>query len=52
MEQAGLTRSTRHGRERLWQLEPARLELARRYLDQIASQWDDALTRLRHFVES
>ncbi len=51
MEQAGLMRSTRHGRESLWQLDPHRLDNARRYLDQISTQWDDALSRLRHFVE-
>jgi DNA-binding transcriptional ArsR family regulator len=51
MEQAGLVRSTRHGRERVWQLEQRRLEEARRYLAVISEQWDDALGRLRKFVE-
>uniref|UniRef100_Q027C7 Transcriptional regulator, ArsR family n=1 Tax=Solibacter usitatus (strain Ellin6076) TaxID=234267 RepID=Q027C7_SOLUE len=51
MEQAGLMRSTRRGRESHWQLDPHRLDHARRYLDQISSQWDDALARLRRFVE-
>ena len=51
MEQAGLMRSTRHGRESLWQLDPQRLDQARRYLDQISAQWDEALARLRQFVE-
>ena len=51
MEQAGLMRSTRHGRESLWQINPHRLDHARRYLDQISTQWDDALARLRQFVE-
>src|SRR5579862_436067 len=36
MEQAGLVRSARRGRERVWQLERRRLEQARRYLDQIS----------------
>jgi DNA-binding transcriptional ArsR family regulator len=48
---AGLVRDTRSGRERIWELEPRRLERARRCLDQIADQWDAALTRLRAFVE-
>jgi hypothetical protein len=52
MEQSGLVRSTRHGRESVWQLEQQRLEDARRYLDTISEQWDDALLRLRKFVES
>ncbi|HYW43021.1 MAG TPA: metalloregulator ArsR/SmtB family transcription factor [Bryobacteraceae bacterium] len=51
MEGSGLVRSTRRGRESVWQLERRRLEDARRYLDRISSQWDDALLRLRRFVE-
>src|SRR5262245_59728353 len=34
---AGLVRGTRVGRERIFQLEPKRLEKARRYLDQVAA---------------
>jgi predicted transcriptional regulator len=51
MEEAGLVRSTRHGRESVWQLEQRRLDDARRYLVLISKQWDDALGRLRQFVE-
>lgn len=51
MEQAGLVRSTRHGRESVWQMDRQRLQDARRYLDVISRQWDDALDRLRKFVE-
>ena len=51
MERAGLVRSARRGRERVWQLERHRLEQAGRYLDLISRQWDDALNRLRAFVE-
>jgi DNA-binding transcriptional ArsR family regulator len=51
MEAAGLVRSTRHGRERVWQLRQQRLADGRRYLDLIAKQWDSALSRLRDFVE-
>jgi DNA-binding transcriptional ArsR family regulator len=51
MAEAGLTHSTRHGRESVWQLDLRRLEDARRYLDLISKQWDDALCRLRKFVE-
>jgi DNA-binding transcriptional ArsR family regulator len=51
MEEAGLVRGTRHGRESVWQLEQRRLEDARRYLDEISKQWDEALGRLRTFVE-
>ena len=48
---AGLVRSVRRGRERFWELEPKRLGDARRALDQISEQWDDALARLKAFVE-
>jgi DNA-binding transcriptional ArsR family regulator len=51
LEDAGLVRVTREGRETVWELEPRRLQQARAYLDVIASQWDDALGRLRAFVE-
>jgi DNA-binding transcriptional ArsR family regulator len=48
---AGLVRGTRDGRERVWELAPRRLEEARRYLDLISKQWDEALGRLKVFVE-
>jgi DNA-binding transcriptional ArsR family regulator len=48
---AGLVRGTRRGRERLWKLEPKRLEEARRSLDLISKQWDQALGKLKIFVE-
>ena len=51
LEAAGLARSRRRGRERLWQLEQRRLRQARRYLDSISRQWDEALARLRKLVE-
>ena len=48
---AGLVRSARDGRESVWELRPRRLDDARRYLDQISSQWDSQLERLRALVE-
>jgi DNA-binding transcriptional ArsR family regulator len=51
LERAGLARSTRQGREMVWRLDQRRLSDARRYLDLISKQWDDALDRLRAFVE-
>jgi DNA-binding transcriptional ArsR family regulator len=51
LEDAGLVRVSREGRETVWQLEPRRLEDAHRYLDIISSQWDRALERLKDFVE-
>jgi DNA-binding transcriptional ArsR family regulator len=51
MEEAGLVHVTRQGRETVWELEPRRLEQARRHLESISTQWDDALSRLKSFVE-
>jgi DNA-binding transcriptional ArsR family regulator len=51
LERAGLVRSRRRGRERVWRLAPPRLDDARRYLAQISAQWDAALERLRRLVE-
>jgi len=51
MERAGLVHGTRRGRESVWQMRQQRLEEARRYLQLIEMQWDDALGRLHKFVE-
>jgi hypothetical protein len=52
MEGAGLVRASWRGRESLWELEPERLEDARRCLDVISKQWDAALGRLKKLVEA
>lgn len=49
---AGLVRDVRAGRERLWELEPSRLEEARRSLELIGQQWDHALSKLKVVVEN
>jgi DNA-binding transcriptional ArsR family regulator len=51
LQDAGLVHGARSGRERVWQLETKRLERARRCLDQISDQWDNAIERLRAYVE-
>jgi DNA-binding transcriptional ArsR family regulator len=51
LAEAGLARSSRLGRESVWQLEPQPIDHAREYLDGIAAQWDQALDRLKKFVE-
>jgi len=48
---AGLVRDLRVGRERLWEVETRQLEEARRCLDRISSQWDEALARLQRTLE-
>jgi DNA-binding transcriptional ArsR family regulator len=44
MQNAGLVRCSRRGRESYWELDQRKLAL-------ISAQWDDALGRLRRFVE-
>lgn len=48
---AGVATSARVGRESLWEMEREPLDLARQYLDGISAQWDNALARLKKFVE-
>lgn len=48
---AGLIRDVRRGRERIWELDTKRLDDASRWLDQISKRWDEALDRLKKFVE-
>ncbi len=48
---AGLVRDARRGRERVYELDLKRVEIARRYLDLIATRWDEAADRLEAFVE-
>lgn len=51
LEQAGLARSSRMGRESIWELRTRRLSEVRRCLRQISHDWDAALDRLKAFVE-
>jgi hypothetical protein len=51
LSNAGLARGVRRGRERLWFLERAPLDEARRSLERISRRWDEALSRLRAAVE-
>ncbi|HEY4865960.1 MAG TPA: metalloregulator ArsR/SmtB family transcription factor [Candidatus Dormibacteraeota bacterium] len=48
---AGLVSDLRRGRERIWELEPEQMEAARTYLEHISKRWDEALYRLKQFVE-
>src|SRR5512140_612058 len=49
---AGVVRDIRAGRERLWQLEPGRIEEAKRTLEVIGREWEVALGKLKTFAES
>jgi DNA-binding transcriptional ArsR family regulator len=51
LERAGLVRALRRGRESRFAFAPERIDEARAYLDRVARQWDDALFRLKAFVE-
>src|SRR5262245_9684374 len=48
---AGLASGTRSGRDHVWTIDTRRLEDARRWLDHIGSQWDEALERLKLSLE-
>jgi DNA-binding transcriptional ArsR family regulator len=51
LEGVGLVRGERVGRESRFAFRPDSLAEARAYLDRVSAQWDDALARLRSFVE-
>lgn len=51
LEAAGLAHSEKSGRETVWALDQRPLAKAREHLDLIARQWDEAIERLRAFVE-
>ena len=51
LEQAGVVTSRRVGRESRFMFTPEPILDARGYLDRVSDQWDDALSRLRAFVE-
>lgn len=51
LEGAGLVRGVRKGRESLFELERESLDDARRTLEDISRQWEQALARLKAFVE-
>jgi DNA-binding transcriptional ArsR family regulator len=51
LEKSGLVHSLRVGRESRFAYRPEPMAAARSYLDRVSAQWDDALGRLRAFVE-
>jgi hypothetical protein len=51
LESSGVLGKQRLGRESLYQLRPGTIIDMRAYLDGISRQWDDALSRLKAFVE-
>ncbi|MGD0670302.1 MAG: helix-turn-helix domain-containing protein [Bryobacteraceae bacterium] len=51
LERAGIAHSVRAGRQKLFEFDPAPMEEIRQYLDLVSEQWDQALARLKSFVE-
>jgi DNA-binding transcriptional ArsR family regulator len=51
LEGAGVVQNARVGRESLFELRPEPLRDVRAYLDRVSGQWDQALARLKSFVE-
>ena len=43
--------SVRAGRESLFEFDPQPMEELKEYLDFVSEQWDQALSRLKSFVE-
>jgi DNA-binding transcriptional ArsR family regulator len=52
LQAAGLVRGVRRGRENRFQLDPQPLKAACNSLALVSHQWDDALARLKSFVEA
>jgi DNA-binding transcriptional ArsR family regulator len=52
LESAGIVHGLRAGRECLFEFVPRSIEPARDYLDEVSEQWDQALSRLKSFVET
>jgi len=51
LEEVGLVRAVRRGRENLFELQAQPIDEARQSLDRISRQWDVALASLKSFVE-
>jgi DNA-binding transcriptional ArsR family regulator len=51
LESVGIVHSVRTGRESLFEFDPQPIEEIKGYLDLVSEQWDQALSRLKAFVE-
>ena len=51
LEAVSLVASDRKGRERIWRIQPEPLVQASDYLTALSRRWDNALDRLRAYVE-
>ena len=51
LQDVGLVRGVRAGRESLFELDPQPIREIRDYLNLVSAEWDQALARLKAFVE-
>ena len=51
LERAEIVHSVHTGRESLFKLDPEPIEELKKYLDLVSAEWDQALARLKAFVE-
>jgi DNA-binding transcriptional ArsR family regulator len=51
LESTKIVRCVRTGRESLFELDPKPIEELKEYLDLVSEEWDQALARLKSFVE-
>ncbi len=51
LERVEIVRSVRTGRESLFEFDPAPIVEIQKYLELVSEQWDQALSRLKSFVE-
>jgi hypothetical protein len=51
LEGVSMVRCVRAGRERLYEFQPEQFQELREYLEYVSGQWDEALARLKAFVE-
>jgi DNA-binding transcriptional ArsR family regulator len=51
LERAGVVHGVRAGRESLFEFDPRPIKEIMGYLDLVSEQWDQALVRLKSFVE-
>ena len=52
LERAGLVRCSQQGRERRFAFRPEPVDDMREYLEFVSAKWDEALGRLKAFVEA
>ena len=51
LESVGMVHSVHAGRESLFEFDPTPIKEMREYLDFVSEQWDQALVRLKSFIE-